>query len=391
MNKAPDNIDELNHFNTALQDAVDHILTNNLDPDDFIGFSFCSTGIEAPGFLAFRKARDLTYNDLWSVISSVFQSNSEGLSTDQFCLTVTTVKLPRGFGRYGRLTAYDSLDDFAHTKKSIINIKNDDEMCLPRAIVVAKAFVDKKIDLYKKAVRKGGLLQLNLALDLMRNANVSQPLHGWGIEELKKFQNYLTDYEIVVYRFEIRSQRKRDIIFKGSNNSDKRINLLFSNNHYNVICSLSAAFQTRKYCIHCETPYDKLHMCNKKCYACLNVPSCIKTADKISCLNCNREFKGQICFDNHKNTNCSIFKRCRICYKTYNVDRIHNCGEHFCQTCKKLVESTHKCYMQVDTRTPPSDDFLFIFYDLETRQEKVIMQKNLDGQIMNVTEHEVLS
>ncbi|KAG5870325.1 hypothetical protein JTB14_004162 [Gonioctena quinquepunctata] len=54
-----------------------------------------------------------------------------------------------------------------------------------------------------------------------------------------------------------------------------------------------------------------------------------------------------------------------------NIRRKHTCGEIFCEVCMKHQPQDHLCFIQPDTRTPPSGNFHFIFYDLETRQEMV--------------------
>lgn len=58
-------------------------------------------------------------------------------------------------------------------------------------------------------------------------------------------------------------------------------------------------------------------------------------------------------------------------------DRTHICGEVYFKIYKAQVPADHPCYMQTDAEAPKTDDLLFIFYDLETRQEKVLKDDSL--------------
>lgn len=65
---------------------------------------------------------------------------------------------------------------------------------------------------------------------------------------------------------------------------------------------------------------------------------------------------------------CSQIKRCTECLKVVKLGHEHVCGEIFCKICNQYTPPNHYCYMQVDKRVPKTEDLLFIFYDLETRQ-----------------------
>ncbi|KAJ8981036.1 hypothetical protein NQ317_018008 [Molorchus minor] len=73
--------------------------TQDLGPDNQVAISFCSKDFKrGDGWVRFRPVANVTYDALWDVINSVYQSTSTGLNTDTFCLGVTTVKIPRGKG-----------------------------------------------------------------------------------------------------------------------------------------------------------------------------------------------------------------------------------------------------------------------------------------------------
>jgi len=81
--------------------------------------------------------------------------------------------------------------------------------------------------------------------------------NGGGLNELEQFQNYLSDYKIVVYD----GLNPDRIIFSGNSHSNNKLYLLYGTDsgHYNVITNLKAAMAKRYICNACDTLYDKTH------------------------------------------------------------------------------------------------------------------------------------
>lgn len=96
--KKPDdnNVDPSLWFKSAVDDIVQQVFME-LQPEDFVGFTFCGDGFKerGPGWINYRLASKITPLDIWEMISKIFQSNSEGTNTDSFCLEMTAVRLPR--------------------------------------------------------------------------------------------------------------------------------------------------------------------------------------------------------------------------------------------------------------------------------------------------------
>ncbi|KAJ8914447.1 hypothetical protein NQ315_011388 [Exocentrus adspersus] len=359
-----------------VQDAINQVIaegTRGLGPNDQVSFSFGSNDMaRTPGWISFRPVKNVTYEDVWRVISSVYQSNSKGLNTSTFCLSVTSVKMPAGRGnKRGR--DYNTFQEESLARRGVITITNNDNKCLPRALVVAKAYVDKDPE-FNQVRRDIGKLQTQRAIQLIEDAAVSIPDAGCGIVELEQFQSHLAGYRIVVYQY---GSKGRGLLFKGIADGPS-LNLLYYEGHYNVITSLTSSFCCGYFCEECHVPYNTKgkHRCQASCGACLQTPACPQGI-KVACFDCKRSFRGQTCYDNHRNagslgkgTVCQQIKRCEECLKTIKSDRKHVCGEVYCKICRKHVPGDHLCYMQRDTSKPKTNDELFIFYDLETRQEK---------------------
>lgn len=371
IKKIPENEDPVRWVKDAVEQVILHVC-KDVEPGDKIGFTFCSESFAKEGWMNFTDAADISVEEVWRILEKLFQSNSSGLNTDTFRITSTVVNMPRGSGRVGK-NKYNNYYEECVARKGIISISNLDNYCLPRAIVVGAAYAEKNEN-YNRIRKDTGKIQIFLAKKLATEALVTIPEIGAGIPELKKFQNHLKDkFKITVYDYVTRG---RSLIFEGSD-APLKINLLHHNNHYNVITSLTAAFGCGYFCESCHVPYyhKNAHRCGGTCPGCHISPPCILET-KINCSECNRYFRNENCFDMHKkNSICEKIKRCISCLKTH-TNRFHVCGEIFCKTCNNHVSSPHLCFMS--PLGPRRDEkLLFIFYDLETTQEKIINENDI--------------
>ncbi|XP_055387199.1 uncharacterized protein LOC129615842 [Condylostylus longicornis] len=296
------------------------------------------------------------------------------LNTGNFCVKVTHVSLPVCRGRPKK---YNNFVEECKQRTGIISINNKDNLCLPRALITAIAKIENDVN-YQKIRRDVNKQQLTKAQELVKQANAIIPVLGCGVTELKQFQSYLNNYKIVVYEY---GGGGRDVIFEGSNHG-KRINLLHYDDHFNVITSLTAAFCSSYYCEECNIPYygKNDHRCSRIFPCCQHLLQCRSNGNNILCKDCNRLFRSPICLENHKASGsksksiCNEVKKCLSCLKTYKSNRQHICGESFCKTCNIHVSQGHLCFIQKDDKEPSLSNFIYVFYDLETRQEQKISE-----------------
>ncbi|XP_055908156.1 uncharacterized protein LOC129942989 [Eupeodes corollae] len=367
---------------TWVRDAIEGIaefVFKEIDGDDKVGVTFSGEGFSlerGSGWINFKSASEFQTKDFWDMIQKIFQSNSKGLNTDTFSMNVTTVKVPKGRGNRRGSSYYNNFDEECAKRKGIITIKNTDNLCLPRALFVAKAFANKTSD-FNKIIKDNFKVQTNGAYQLIKDACVEVPEDGCGIPELHQFQNYLIDFKITVFQY---GTKGRSTVFEGvpaNPTTGKRINLIFNKNHFNVITSLTSAFCCSYFCEECLIPYQTKgrHKCVKACPQCQEIPDCKQVPKETKCEDCNRSFRGQQCFDNHKASTsskkalCDKIQKCFKCLKTIGGNRKHTCNEFFCARCKKFVLQDHFCYILPDKRTPRTENCLYIFYDLESQQE----------------------
>lgn len=126
-------------------------------------------------------------------------------------------------------------------KRSVLTIKNKDDLCCAHAIVTAKAKVDNHSRW--QSFQKGAKIQYEQAL-LLHN-EVSIPHGPCSYEELNKFSQApsLYDYQLLLVD-ETRGFR----VLSFGPAQDKKLVLLYDGNHYDVISSLPGYFATSYFC-----------------------------------------------------------------------------------------------------------------------------------------------
>jgi len=59
-----------------IREGVNQVIskaTDNLDPTDYVGFTFCSKEFSrGEGWIRFRPASQINYEDVWNVISNIY-------------------------------------------------------------------------------------------------------------------------------------------------------------------------------------------------------------------------------------------------------------------------------------------------------------------------------
>jgi hypothetical protein len=119
--------------------------------------------------------------------------------------------------------------------------------------------------------------------------------NGGGLEELRQFQQHLSDYKIIVFD----GLHPDRLMFSGNSLSDKKLYLLYDSDsgHYNVITNLKAAMAKKYMCKGCDALYNT-HKCDRVCSLSTATPPCTKEQTKY-CGTCNRQFISEKCFRNH--------------------------------------------------------------------------------------------
>ena len=298
-------------------------------PNDQVRFILRSEQLETPISLPFMPVERLTVERVYSELERVIQSNQEFRLNDTVTIDLNHVVAPVGSGGKKRTTY--NIDDYLDEKNSVVRIKNKDNLCLARALVVARAKVDND-PRYNQIKRSERPLQREKAFDLHEAANV--PLGPCGLNEVAMFQQYLTDYQIVI----ISGDHNNSIIYPHpSSGTDEKphLTLYLHDNHFDVINSVPGFLGRAYFCFRCYKAYNNTtdHLCNNMCRSCRGF-GCVLEGEGIVCNVCKRLFKSQSCYDRHKTepingggrTVCQVIRVCEKCDKSMDISKIRDGG-----------------------------------------------------------------
>ncbi|KAL6417099.1 hypothetical protein ACFW04_012980 [Cataglyphis niger] len=395
----------------ALENAFREIhayVLNTCQPGDYVGLTFHSANLaHGPAGISFRPARDLTYEDIWRVVSSIAQSAGSLDIAVRFDIRVFNVSVSSGRGRV-KLTREDV------AKRSIITINNGDDLCFPRSLVVARVYCErgnlrmgKLHEKWNNIRHPHSSLQRELAIQLVRNAGVTITKEGCGIAEIARFQRYLAvdNIAIVVYNFATFARGAKPMydgiatLASLEREPALRLNVMYYERlrHYNPIVNLNASASCRNYCEPCNIGYrnDKTgHRCPSKCPRCFILLSCKQSdAEIIKCNACKRAFFGKESFKRHRSVKsydgksfasiCNVIRFCDGCGRIVKFSMKHECGVSYCKLCQSPKPENHLCYMQplrqvddssnellISSSTSVTHSCFMMFY--ETRQDETL-------------------
>ena len=233
------------------------------------------------------RVSDFKLNHLMHVIDTL---DYKEIDLENCKIIIQSVKIPSGKGRL-----YLSKQT-VNRKRSIIMIKNDDSICLARAIVTAYANIHPEnytTTQLKDGFNKSRKLQESKAKELHNNANVEINDFGNSLEDVNTFALYL-DTEINI----IDSEQFNEIIYTANNGKIDKLYLYKTRNHFDVIKSMTGLLDVAYYCHSCKKAYTRRdkHKCPQKCLSCFKYfPDRDKCDGKdVECPKCNRVFHGNI-------------------------------------------------------------------------------------------------
>ena len=311
--------------------AIFHHLLNDvtwdMDKKDQVRFILRSEQLDTPISIPFLPVKRLTTERVFSQIERVIQSNQEFRLNDTVTIDIIHVVAPEGSGKSRVKRTIVNIREYLKKKKSVIPINNTDNLCLARALAVSIARIEKDPKYIQiKDSRKH--IQLQRALDLHQVANV--PLGPCGMDEVKLFQQYLINYQIIV----VSGDHNNSIIYPtkppSNPNDEKSIYLYFHNSHFDVITTIPGFLNKSYFCHRCHKSYSNTadHVCPVMCGSC-RAFGCVLEGDGIVCNECDRLFKNQACYDHHKEpingggrSVCEVVRKCEKCGKSMDVSSV---------------------------------------------------------------------
>ena len=221
-------------FHHLLEDV-----TWDMNPKDQVRFILRSEQLDTPISIPFLPVERLTTERVFSQIERVIQSNQQFRLNHTVTIDIIHVVAPEGSGRSKRTVV--NIREYLKKKKSVIRINNTDNLCLALALAVAIARIENDPK-YAQIIKSDRPVQLQRALALHRAANV--PLGPCGMDEVKLFQQYLSNYQITV----ISGDHNNSIIYptKPPGTDEKpTLNLYFHNSHFDVITTIPGFFKQK--------------------------------------------------------------------------------------------------------------------------------------------------
>lgn len=151
--------------------------------------------------------RNFNASNIHHAFASIMQSNSQFLSDGKFelILNVTDPSLEiSDSGGHGRKRSLETGEEVASALHSIVTIKNNDHLCLPRALAVSKSFHELGLEGHSSHSNSQWKLlkdsrsprQKKMAMELCIQAGVD-PEKPCTLEDVR-FQNSLSNYQIIV-------------------------------------------------------------------------------------------------------------------------------------------------------------------------------------------------
>lgn len=229
-------------------------------------------------------------------------------------------------------------------------------MCLDRAIVTAGANLNNSVwtnSQIKNGFSRSRKLQQLEAEKLYAAAGVEINDCGNTLEDVKKFALHLG------IQLNIVDADQFDIFMAGDLRDGGVVYLLKSKNHYDVITSMSGFLSKAYYWHTCKVFYSRrnTHKYESKYKCCFNFSFCSVADSLIVWKNCNRFFRGQGCYDEHKRVRgtieevkdilCGRVAKCLKCERVITTGlKDHICGFEKCKNCKTYADPhERKCFM----------------------------------------------
>ena len=379
----------LSDFSATLENVFKDLLeegSKEFEPDSKARLYIGTSDLSHPVVIPPKPLADFSVKDIMNHMTRVIQSNKNLSVTAGLSIQLGVCTLPKG-GAGGRLRiANFAADKF--TKRSIVSIKNDDNLCLARSIACGWACLrvrdapdaDKEdFSREYKHIIRGDLSrktsrQKKMALGYMNQLGLPED-KVCSLEDIPLFEKLL-NISIVV----ISIPAGYNVIYhnKELTESNSRVYLLYSEidgkGHFDFIKTLSGVYSSSYFCHKCLKPYEvkKTHICCNVCNLCEG-SNCVKE-DARSCLKCKRFFNSDACFSRHRTIKedggksiCSKYRGCTRCYSVIDLEKRnmseHVCGEYKCRICREIVPEDHICSLNnIYSKTAPEKRY---YYDFE--------------------------
>lgn len=236
--------DILKTLKKIFESIIDHF-ASEIPSGDLIRISMDNPELDYPIVLPFMRRSALTADRILSEIERVLQSYEQFVLDHSFGMEFVHVNMLKGFGH--RRKPYVDIGKLLENKKSMIQIRNSDNLCCARALVTAIARIQNHPQWDN--IRKGRTIQGELAKDLHKKAGV--PLEPCDIAEVKLFQKTLPDFQIHI----LSKEHFNSVIYQGPEGGTP-IYLYYHDQHFDVITKITGFLDRSYFCFQCKKGYN---------------------------------------------------------------------------------------------------------------------------------------
>ena len=360
--------------------------------------------------VSLRPLEELTVEAIMNVIENVLTSHEELNFVDGLKIDFGVITLPQG-GR-GRCHILN-IDKAIDKKHCFVRIKNNDNMCMSRAIAVSwvkaniistnewdvmtqhlqhinsmsqKVLLVKKTtkSFYESVKRNNNRSQDILATEFCTLAGVNRHV-PCVLSDISKFEVALS-IGIYIASNSVGNRMMRVPNILEDETPQQPIYIYYRspiNNegvgHYHAIVSITGFFNSSSFCTKCNKPYNdnKQHPCSV-CRVCTS-NTCVESMQMMSCKRCHMTCKSLDCFNRHQErkrvddkSQCEQWWRCTHCKKVLQVLKFspkqHKCDKKYCKSCDIMVDFQHLCHHRAND-WKDSSKFRHLYFDFETRQD----------------------
>lgn len=149
----------------------------------------------APYYLTPRPVALITLEDVFGLLKRLSQSGTDIPENSKFFLNLYFTDNATGSGR-NRITPKGIF-------RGVLTVTNNDNLCLPRSIVLAEAYSRKKENPreWDQIRRSNAMAQTIAACRLARNSGVKPTRNGCSIAEIQGYQRFLVSEAIAFILF----------------------------------------------------------------------------------------------------------------------------------------------------------------------------------------------
>ena len=213
-------VDELMiRITLSMQEMLNRLL-DGINGHDFVRIVIQNRYLYEAIKLPFIRRDQLNVDVILAAIMNVLNSNKDFLIDGNLKINLIHVAMPRG-GRSKK--AFDSR---LKKSKSIVRVRNHDNMCLARAIVISKAKADK--DAKYASIRDSNPMQKRLARALCQAAGVDHTKQC-GYDEFAIFQHICQITKLLFFQ-----EKKNGELFTWES-TKRNISIYFMMNMNNII------------------------------------------------------------------------------------------------------------------------------------------------------------